>query len=78
MLYWKINLIRYILDVMYIEKNFFENVFNIVMDLNGKIKDNVKVRMDMEKFCKRTELELKKLFNGKIVKLKVRYVFNLE
>lgn len=76
--YWKTNLIRHTLDVMHIEKNFFENVFNTAMDLNGKTKDNVKARMDMEKFCKRTELELKKLPNGKIVKPKARYAFNLE
>jgi len=27
------------------EKNFFNNVFNIVMDVKGKTKDNRKARM---------------------------------
>jgi hypothetical protein len=40
--YWKTNLLYHNLDVMYIEKNVFENIFNIVMDVNGKTKDNIK------------------------------------
>ena len=31
--YWKTNLLHHNLDVMYIEKNVFENIFNIVMDV---------------------------------------------
>jgi hypothetical protein len=31
--YWKTNLLRYNLDVMHIEKNVFENIFNTVMDV---------------------------------------------
>jgi len=27
---------------MHIEKNMFENIFNMVMDVNGKTKDNIK------------------------------------
>ncbi|KAG8383446.1 hypothetical protein BUALT_Bualt04G0014100 [Buddleja alternifolia] len=37
--YWRANLIRHNLDVMHIEKNMFDNVFNTVMDVkevNGK------------------------------------------
>jgi hypothetical protein len=40
--YWKTNLLRHNLDVMHIEKNMFENIFNIVMDVKGKTKDNIK------------------------------------
>lgn len=36
--YWSNNLIRHILEVMHIEKNFFENLFNIVLEVVGKTK----------------------------------------
>ncbi|XP_065867486.1 uncharacterized protein [Euphorbia lathyris] len=42
--YWKTNMIRHNLDVMHIEKNVFENVFNTVMNIEGKTKDNAKAR----------------------------------
>ena len=45
--YWKTNLLRHNLDVMHIEKNVFENIFNIVMDVKGKTKDNIKARLDI-------------------------------
>ena len=40
--YWRSNLVRHNLDVMHVEKNVFDNIFNIVMDIKGKTKDNVK------------------------------------
>ncbi|KAG8366059.1 hypothetical protein BUALT_Bualt17G0036600 [Buddleja alternifolia] len=46
--YWNTNLIRHNLDVMHIEKNMFDNVFNTVMDVKGKTKDNVKARLDLQ------------------------------
>ncbi|GKF12485.1 transposon, En/Spm-like protein, partial [Tanacetum coccineum] len=49
--YWSDNLLRHNLDVMHIEKNVFENVFNTVMDVKGKTKDNVKSRQDMKVYC---------------------------
>jgi len=45
--YWKDNLLRHNLDVMHIEKNFFDNVFNTVMDVKVKTKDNEKARLDV-------------------------------
>ena len=36
------NLVRHNLDVMHVEKNVFDNVFNTVMNVSGKTKDNVK------------------------------------
>jgi len=44
------------LDVMHIEKNFFDNIFNTVMNVRGKSKDNVKSREDLKEFCSRPEL----------------------
>ena len=59
--YWKHNLLRHNLDVMHIEKNFFDNVFNTVMDVKDKTKDNHKARMDVAEFCGRGDLELVQL-----------------
>ena len=44
----------------------FENVFNIVMNIEGKTKDNIKVREDLVMFFRRKELE--KNANGKYPK----------
>jgi hypothetical protein len=60
--YWKTNLFRHNLDVMNIEKNVFENIFNIVMDVKGKTKDNVKARMDITLFFHHKIMEL--VFDG--------------
>ncbi|WMV30129.1 hypothetical protein MTR67_023514, partial [Solanum verrucosum] len=49
--YWSTNLIRHNLDVMHIEKNFFENVFNTVLEVDGKTKANLKSREDLKEFC---------------------------
>ncbi|XP_050211492.2 uncharacterized protein LOC126661677 [Mercurialis annua] len=54
--YWSSNLIRHNLDVMHIEKNFFDNIFNTVMNVTGKTKDNAKSREDLKEFCDRPEL----------------------
>jgi hypothetical protein len=56
--YWKNNLLHHNLDVMHIEKNVFENIFNTVMDVKGKTKDNIKARLDVVLFCNRKNMEL--------------------
>jgi hypothetical protein len=56
--YWKINLLHHNLDVMHIEKNVFENIFNTVMDVKEKTKDNIKSRLDVALFCNRKNMEL--------------------
>lgn len=47
------------------------------MDVKGKTKDNVKARVDVKKYCKRPELELREV-NGKTVKLKESYTLTKE
>ena len=54
--YWSSNLIRHNLDVMHIEKNVFDNVFNTVMNVKGKTKDNIKARKDLAIICDRRGL----------------------
>jgi len=43
---------------MHIEKNVFENIFNTVMDVKGKTKDNIKARLDVALFCNSKNMEL--------------------
>jgi len=60
---------------MHIEKNVFENIFNIVMDVKGKTKDNIKVTMDIALLCNCKNMEL--VFDGSRV-AKPRASFLLE
>jgi hypothetical protein len=43
---------------MHIEKNVFENIFNIIMDVKGKTKDNIKARLDIALFCNHKNMKL--------------------
>jgi hypothetical protein len=43
---------------MHIEKNVFENIFKTVMNMKGKTKEKIKVRMDIPLFCHRKNMEL--------------------
>ena len=43
---------------MHIEKNMFENIFSTVMDVKGKIKDNIKARLDIALYCNCKNMEL--------------------
>ena len=61
------------LDVMHIEKNLFDNIFSIVMNVSGKTKDYDKARMDLALYCRRKDLELKSGANGKLLKPKANY-----
>ena len=43
---------------MHKENNVFVNIFNTVMDMKGKIKDNIKARMNITLSCHRKNMEL--------------------
>jgi hypothetical protein len=43
---------------MHIENNVFKNIFNTVIDIKGKTKDNIKARMNIVLFCGRQNMEL--------------------
>jgi hypothetical protein len=47
---------------MHIKKNVFKNIFNTVMDVKGKTKDNFKARIDIALFCNYKNMEL--VFDG--------------
>ncbi|VVA40424.1 PREDICTED: transposase, partial [Prunus dulcis] len=46
--YWKTLLVRHNLDVMHIEKNVFENVIGTMMSIDGKTKDSLNARLDLQ------------------------------
>ena len=52
------NLVRRNLDVMHIEKNVFENIFNMVMNVDEKTKDNAKYRLNLMEIRRRPELHV--------------------
>ncbi|XP_050207755.1 uncharacterized protein LOC126657155 [Mercurialis annua] len=56
--YWETNLIRHNLDVMHIEKNVFDNIFNTVLNVPGKTKDHAKSREELNDFCERPDQAL--------------------
>jgi len=58
---------------MHIEKNMFENIFNIVMDVKGKTKDNIKARLDIALFCNRKNMELV-CDRSRVAKLRASFV----
>ncbi|KAL0434352.1 UNVERIFIED_CONTAM: hypothetical protein Slati_2769500 [Sesamum latifolium] len=56
LLYWNTHLIRHNLDVTHIEKNVFDNIFNTVMDIKKKEKDNLNARKDLKNIHNRSSL----------------------
>ncbi|RDX89330.1 hypothetical protein CR513_28954, partial [Mucuna pruriens] len=73
--YWNTHLLHNI-DVMHTERNVFMNVFDTVMDINGRTKDTYKARMDIAEICNRKELELKDIGRVKLFKPKAAYAFS--
>ncbi|PKU67088.1 hypothetical protein MA16_Dca008877 [Dendrobium catenatum] len=63
---------------MHIEKNIFDNIFNTVMDIKDKSKDNIKVRVDLKEIYRRKALELKDGGGEKLLKLKAPFTLTLE
>ena len=55
---------------MQIQKNIFDNLFNSMMDIKGKTKDNVKVMMDLKEHCRQRDLEIVESSNGRLFKPK--------
>ena len=56
--YWEDHLLRHNLDVMHIEKNFFDNLMNTILNIQDKTKDNLKSRLDLVDICDRSELHV--------------------
>lgn len=73
MFYWKDILLQHDLDVMHIENNYIDNLFNMVINVKGKTKDNSKAIMGLKKYCRKKESWLQELPNGRILKPKFRF-----
>lgn len=57
-------MLRHNLDVMHIEKNICENILGTLLSMDGKNKDIVKARQDLEDKNIRRELHLEKNSDG--------------
>ncbi|XP_021311082.1 uncharacterized protein LOC8069577 isoform X3 [Sorghum bicolor] len=62
--YWKYNLLRHNLDFMHIEKNVCENIFGTLLEMDGKSKDNLQARKDLQEMNIRPDLHPQKKANG--------------
>ncbi|RDX95955.1 hypothetical protein CR513_21444, partial [Mucuna pruriens] len=74
--YWNTHLLHHNIDVMHTKRNVFMNVFDTMMDINGRTKDTHKARMDIAEICNRKELELKDIGRVKLFKPKAAYAFS--
>ncbi|KAL0328180.1 UNVERIFIED_CONTAM: hypothetical protein Scaly_2250600 [Sesamum calycinum] len=43
---------------MHIEKNMYDNIFNIVMDINEKMKENLNARNKLNIICNLSKIEV--------------------
>ncbi|EOY08889.1 Integrase-like protein [Theobroma cacao] len=75
--YWHSNLIRHNLDVMHIEQTVFENLFNTLLDIKGKSKDNLKAILNLKTYCKQLDLDLVE-HNGKFFQPKSAFTLTKE
>jgi hypothetical protein len=76
--YWRSLLVPHNIDIMHNEKNVFDNVFNTIMDVKGKTKDNLKARRDMEVYCDRPELHVFGAGEGRLSMPKACYSLTRE
>ncbi|XP_074323110.1 uncharacterized protein LOC141660047 [Apium graveolens] len=76
--YWSTLLLRHNLDVMHIEKNVCDNIAGTLLDIEGKTKDNLKARKDLQDLNIREELWLKKTASNKYEKPHASYTFTRE
>jgi hypothetical protein len=58
---------------MNIEKNVSKNIFNTVMDVKGKTKDNIKARMDITLFSNHKNIELV-FYGSRVAKPRASFV----
>ena len=63
---------------MHIEKTYFDNLVNTVMDVKDMKKNNAKARMNLKEYSRKKKLWLRKLPNGRIAKPKARFSFTLD
>ncbi|CAN1279776.1 hypothetical protein LINPERPRIM_LOCUS17158 [Linum perenne] len=65
--YWEYNLVRHNLDTMHIEKNVCDNILGTLLDIDGKSKDNLKARLDLQEMGIRSDLHPIEVSTGKFL-----------
>jgi hypothetical protein len=65
LLYYDDLLLPHNIDVMHTEKNVTEALWETIMDIPDKSKDNLKARVDLATLCDRTNQEMKPPSGGK-------------
>ena len=58
-----------------LKRTYLKNIFNTMMDVKGKAKDNMKARMDIPLFCHHKNIELV-YFSSQVTKSKVSFVLD--
>ena len=58
LLYWKALILHYNLDVMHIEKNICDSIVGTLLSIDGKSKDNMNSRLDLQAMGIRDQLHL--------------------
>ena len=61
--YWEDHVLRHNFELMHIEKNVVDNIIGTLLNLDGKIKDNLKACQDLKDIGIRSELHLEKIGN---------------
>ncbi|CAM8965643.1 unnamed protein product [Rhodiola kirilowii] len=56
LLYWTSFDVRHCIDVMHVKKNICDSVIGTLLNVHGKMKDGIKVRLDMVDMNIRTQL----------------------
>ncbi|KAL6624425.1 hypothetical protein ACP70R_031746 [Stipagrostis hirtigluma subsp. patula] len=75
--YWRILTLWHNLDIMHIEKNVCDAFVGTVLNQEGKTKDNIKSRFDMELMGIRPELHAPPTGDGKYLFQRARYTMAL-
>ena len=58
--YWDKLKLRHNIDVMHIEKNICENLIGTILNMEGKTKDTLNARLDLQDLNIKEELHLRK------------------
>ncbi|CAL2248478.1 unnamed protein product [Prunus armeniaca] len=58
--YWSKQKLRHNLDMMHVEKNVFDTLVGTILDIEGKTKDTIKARIDLERMGIRRGLWMNK------------------
>jgi hypothetical protein len=64
--YWKEFKIGHVIDTMHVEKSVFESTIDLLLDIPGKMKDELNVRKDLQALGISEELHPQEKLNGKV------------